>query len=357
MKKYDVIIIGAGIIGASCGYYLSKKGLKVAVVEKTYPASGASGACNGGLSCFGKSGEQLENAYRSLLMYKNLEKELKTSLEISQDEKLVLIVDSEEKVHHLEKSIDEISHLGVNAKLLSKEMLSGIFRGEKVPCVAAEIFDGLHGWANPFSIVYAYLDGIVKNGGHVYKNWYASDILMHNGAASGLTNGTDMLVSPIVVNCAGVNAEEVWRSLGIDIEIIPNRGIVLVTEKTPWEEKSKFLSADFWSEETTPVTLAIEQTIDGNLLIGSSRELGNNSRDIDPQIITAIAQNAISYFPKLKGVSVIRAFTGFRPYRKEGPFLGKIREYEGLYAAVGFGGMGITMAPWVGSTLAGIITN
>lgn len=357
MKEYDAIVIGAGIIGASCAYYLSKKGLKVAVVEKAYPATGASGACNGGLSCFGKSGEQLENAYQSLIMYKNLENELETPLEISQDEKLVLIVDSKEKAYHLEKSIDEISHLGINARLMNKENLASIFKGEKVPYAAAEILDGLHGWTNPFSIVNAYLDGLLKNGGGIYKNWCASDILMQNRAVYGLTNGTEMILSPVVINCGGVDAAYVWDSLGIDIEILSNRGIVLVTEQTPWEERSKFLSADFWSEDTNRVTLAIEQTIDGNLLIGSSRELGNKSSDIDLEIIMAIANNAISYFPKLKDVSVIRAFTGFRPYRKEGPFLGKINGYEGLYAAVGFGGTGITMAPWAGSTLAGMITN
>lgn len=42
-KFYDVIIIGGGIIGCSSAYQLAKRGVKVALVEKRYIASGPTG--------------------------------------------------------------------------------------------------------------------------------------------------------------------------------------------------------------------------------------------------------------------------------------------------------------------------
>ncbi|MDI9390632.1 MAG: FAD-binding oxidoreductase [Synergistota bacterium] len=43
---YDAIVIGAGIIGLSCAYYLTKAGKRVLVLERGQVGSGTSGACD-----------------------------------------------------------------------------------------------------------------------------------------------------------------------------------------------------------------------------------------------------------------------------------------------------------------------
>src|SRR5690349_24847091 len=57
----DVVVVGAGIVGAACAYFLSRAGARVRLVERGFPASGASGACEGNLLLWDKQvGPELE---------------------------------------------------------------------------------------------------------------------------------------------------------------------------------------------------------------------------------------------------------------------------------------------------------
>ena len=66
MKRH-IIIVGAGIIGASIAYHLSLHGVRITVLDADVPASGASGASDGAVSLITKSpGHLMELALRSL---------------------------------------------------------------------------------------------------------------------------------------------------------------------------------------------------------------------------------------------------------------------------------------------------
>src|SRR5690606_14665402 len=133
------IVIGAGIIGASTGYYLAKKGLRVAIVEKSHPASGASGACNGGLSYFGKKGKVLNDAYESLVMYQGLAKELNFPIQICQDEIFIQLAVTEEDVVSLEKCVEECVQVGLEARMVGKSKLQNLIPGLSSKPIAAAV--------------------------------------------------------------------------------------------------------------------------------------------------------------------------------------------------------------------------
>ena len=96
----DVVIIGGGIIGCSCAYYLAREGVKVHLVERSSIASGTSGACEGNILQWDKQpGIELKLGIASASLYESLSEELpldieyirKGSILVAEDQGLSLI--------------------------------------------------------------------------------------------------------------------------------------------------------------------------------------------------------------------------------------------------------------------------
>jgi glycine/D-amino acid oxidase-like deaminating enzyme len=84
MNRFEVVVIGAGIIGSSVAYYLSKAGYSVALVEKGDIANGTSSRCDAvALICDKKPGIDTEMGYKSIQLYKELAKEFSYDFEFA----------------------------------------------------------------------------------------------------------------------------------------------------------------------------------------------------------------------------------------------------------------------------------
>lgn len=356
MKKFDAVVIGAGIIGASCAYYLARDGLKVAVVDKKYPAAGASGACNGGLSYLGKKGKLLEMAYQSLKLYSKLERELNSSVGADLNKYIALVSDAEEDAHFLVESVNTCREYGLEDEVVSGKMLQEIVPGlsNRVE-VAAIAKGGLQGAVNPFKVCHAYLLRFQEMGGKLFRYHDVKKILVEGGKVKGVMGENFTFSSPVVVNCAGYEAPSLWAELGVKLNLEVCKGTVLVTERYSQRIPANILSIDFFKPDRPKVALAVEQTADGNILIGSSAEPGVSNREIDYELLSRLARGAIEYFPDLKHLHVLRCFTGLRPVMNDGPYVGRINGIEGMYAAVGHGGSGVTLAPWSGRQIRNLV--
>lgn len=119
--EYDAIVIGAGIIGLSCAYYLTKTGKRVLVLERNYAGSGTSGACDEMILLQSKTpGLSLEMAFVSLDIYRSLQAELGEDLEFETRGGMIII----EKAEHLSIMKDFVAKqksLGLNVEILSKK--------------------------------------------------------------------------------------------------------------------------------------------------------------------------------------------------------------------------------------------
>ena len=77
MENYDTVVIGGGVIGTSVAYYLSKKGIRVALVEKEDITSGTSSRCDGNVLIVDKEpGFDTKMSYTSQLLFKELVSEI-----------------------------------------------------------------------------------------------------------------------------------------------------------------------------------------------------------------------------------------------------------------------------------------
>ena len=95
-STYDVVVVGAGIVGAACAYFLVKEGLRVAVLERGIAGGGATAAAMGHLVAMDDSPAQLALTKLSLQLWKELEEQLPPSAEYRQPGTLWIASDDEE---------------------------------------------------------------------------------------------------------------------------------------------------------------------------------------------------------------------------------------------------------------------
>jgi glycine/D-amino acid oxidase-like deaminating enzyme len=94
------------------------------------------------------------------------------------------------------------------------------------------------------------------------------------------------------------------------------------------------------------------------LLIGSSRQFGAPTGDVEPHMVRKMLRRAFEFVPALAQSKALRTWTGFRAATPDNrPYVGPWPEDPGLWIAMGHEGLGLTTAPGVAGLLADMIAN
>ncbi|MBP7476183.1 MAG: FAD-binding oxidoreductase, partial [Pyrinomonadaceae bacterium] len=96
-------------------------------------------------------------------------------------------------------------------------------------------------------------------------------------------------------------------------------------------------------KDADSVAFNVQPRSTGQVLLGSSRQFGAETSEIDNSIVSRMTARAFEYMPKLRDLAAVRIWTGFRPATPDNlPYIGKIPGFENVYAAAGHEGLGIT---------------
>ena len=176
--------------------------------------------------------------------------------------------------------------------------------------------------------------------------------------------------APVVVNSCGSWAGKVAALAGLDMPIKPRKGQLAITEPigkymTAMLQCANYNVIKFRPESIKDQTilklgasLSIAQTKDGGVEIGATREFVGYEEENTFEALDTMMKRAARFFPALKDVSVIRFFSGFRPYTPDGlPLLGEVKTLPGFYMAAGHEGDGIAMSPITGKLIAEMIVD
>jgi sarcosine oxidase subunit beta len=370
----DILIIGGGVIGSASCYYLSKKNLDVTLVEKCGIATGSSGSCDGFVFLQSKNDRDLISlTLKSLEIFKNLGSELSYDIEFNRCGGLVIFADK-----------------------YSPEDISFFLEGQKKNCIKSEVLDynGLkkiepfiskdakyatycrdEAQINPIALNFGFILEAKRKGARVFTNEEVLSFeIDKNSAASEspiavknrlklvkkvITNTGRQIFAKDIILCTGAWTGNLGKVLGINIPIKPRRGNLVVTEVVPEIIRHLILDYDYICckfDENRKMGLTVEQTKNGNLLIGSTREFTGFKDDYDLKKISQIVRRAQKYFPLLSDVSLIRIFSGFRPYSPDfKPLIGLIPSFSNLWIAAGHEGDGIALSPVTGMLVSELI--
>jgi glycine/D-amino acid oxidase-like deaminating enzyme len=366
----DVIVVGAGIVGAACARALSRRGHDVTVLERGASAGGSSSHAEGNLLVSDKGpGPELRLAQYSSSLWPNTVAELADQLgpdfpSVEYEAKGGLVVATTDAGAQPLLSFAEGQRAaGVDARPVTiAEALE--LEPDLNPEVTAAVYYPQDAQVEPAIATEAMLASARLFGARVRQGVEVLGVVTDgSGAVAGVrTSGGDIPCGAIVV-AAGPWSAGVAESFGLSVPVRPRRGMLLVTSRMPHRIFHKVYDADYVgavesSDSALQTSSVVESTAAGTVLIGSSREQIGFDDNLRVEVLAEIAAKALRLFPFLAGHSVMRSYGGFRPYMPDHlPLISADFRMPGLWHATGHEGAGIGLslatAELIGAALSG----
>lgn len=370
----DVVVAGGGVIGCAVAYYLSKRGLRVTLVDR--PKRGrATSASAGGLWPLGESvglgcgvifykamagmgtlpegmhgpGQLprvfLDFALRSNAMFPALSEELYagSGMDVEFERTSLLFLMYDEGDMAFAKPLWERCPCGRDlTEWVTPEELA-----EAEPAVTRAVRGALrfHGddQVNPYRLADAFRAAARNLGATIMPHTEVTGLRIESARVTAVETAAGLIPCDLVVNAAGAWAPQVGRMAGLDIPVRPVRGQILGTETLP-----AVLAACL---STTDCYLA--QKGHGEIIIGSTTEEVGFDVGGTPAAMKTLAAGAIRALPFLRDVRLKRVWSGLRPGSPdELPILGPVDGLGGYLNACGHFRTGILNAPLTGLLIA-----
>ncbi|MFD9687442.1 NAD(P)/FAD-dependent oxidoreductase [Kitasatospora sp. NPDC059088] len=358
----DVVVVGAGVVGAACAYYAARAGLAVAVVDRGPVAGGTTGAGEGNLLVSDKEpGPELDLALLSTRLWRELAEQLGPAVEY-EPKGGVVVSSTEAGQQALRAFAAGQAAAGVSAEEVPAERLR-----ELEPHLAPGLAGGYHypqdAQVQPALAAAQLLREARRAGAELITGEDVTAVERGpDGAVRGVRTTRRRLAAPAVVNAAGTWGGELAALAGVHLPVLPRRGFVLVTEPLPRIVRHKVYAADYVADVASgsaglQTSAVVEGTPGGPVLIGASRERVGFDRTLSQEVLRRLAVQAAELFPVLADVTVMRVYRGFRPYLPDHlPAIGEDPRVPGLYHACGHEGAGIGLAPATGLLIAEQLT-
>ncbi|QDY87560.1 type 2 glycerol-3-phosphate oxidase [Mycoplasma anserisalpingitidis] len=318
MKKYDVVIIGAGIIGASIAYELSRYKLDVLVVEKNPKVAdetslGNSGLIHGGFDPEPHKIEAKLNLAGNIKWQTDWFKHLKFP-RVKIDS--LILAFNEEEMKHVHMLYDR----GLVNKLDPKD-LKVLTREEvlkKEPNVNPEVLGALLCTSSvaihPVEATKALLGASKQNGTELRVSSEVTDIKYENNEFTLTINGTDKVVTKKVVNAAGHYADILANKFNFDdFKQTTRRGEYRILDNY---DKNLIGSVLFKVPTIHGKGVIVAPTLDGHYLVGPTAEEGvprEDTRLVTREKYDYIGEIGKKIVPSLKLDRTIMTLSGSRP--------------------------------------------
>jgi glycine/D-amino acid oxidase-like deaminating enzyme len=272
----DVVVVGAGIVGAACAYYLSQAGARVTVVDRGGVAGGTSGRGEGNLLVSDKPpGPELDLALRSLELWAALDSTLDGSRFEYEEKGGLIVAATAEGLASLRDMATAQASAGVT---VSSDVDPRAYEPHLRPDLAGGAYYPQDRQVQPMLAAACLLRSAVGLGATVRTGCAVTGVDRDpSGAVRAVRTSSGAITTGAVVNAAGTWAAAVASLAGAEVPVRPRRGFILVTEPVGVVVRHKVYAADYVATVASAAgdlqtSAVVEGTRSGTVLVGSSRE-------------------------------------------------------------------------------------
>jgi len=360
--KVDVVIVGAGIVGAAIARELSRFDLEVVVVEKDVDVAwGQSKANPGWVHAFAGADVdpkllKAKLCVRGNAMYDKLAKELDFPFKRAG---LLAIVTEEELLPLLDFVKDLAKQHGIPVEIIRDR--EEIFRREPriTEKALAALFFPTYGSTSPYLATIALMENAVMNGVKLLVGTEVTDVMVEDGKIKGVVTDRGKVFTKFLVNAAGLYADEIAEMAGArEFTIHPRKGEMLIFD-------SKHSS--LYSHNLAPATLktdpytkggGIAISVDGNSIWGPNAEEVPYKEDTGTtrEAMEIVWEKFSHFVPNIPKEATITAFAGLRAATyTEDYHIAPSRKVKGLIHAAGIQSPGTAAAPAIAEMVLEIL--
>lgn len=357
IPHHDVVIIGAGSIGASAAFYLANAGCKVLVVDSVPSVGqGSNKKAIGGIRATHSDPAKVRLCLRSIDIFKSWHDIYGDEIEWVQGG-YCFVAYHEKEEQALKEVAAKQRNLGLNINWLDRQQLLELVPDLNPENLLGGTFSPEDGNASPLLATHAFYTHAHQLGAQFHFNENVIEILTQSGRVCGLKTDRATYGADVIINSAGAWASEIGQLVGINIPVKPDAHESAITEAVAHFFKPMIVdirpapgSSNFYFYQHFTGQIVFCITPSPQIWGFDQRETSN--------FLPMVARRMIEVMPRLKNIRVRRTWRGLYPMTPDGnPIIGWAKELDGFLLAVGMCGQGFMLGPGVGELLARMVTH
>ncbi|MFQ5838866.1 MAG: NAD(P)/FAD-dependent oxidoreductase [Thermoplasmata archaeon] len=356
LNKADVVIVGAGVHGASLAFNLLRmEAGKIVIVEKANVGAGATGRSASFIRHHYSNEICVEIVKESRRIFASFEEEVGIPVDF-QPQPLLLLAGPEHE-EALKHNVAMHRRLGVDVQTMVPAEARGAYPYLDLEGITLAALERDAGYGDAYEVNMAYATEVKEMGGTVLTDTEVLSIRVRSGKARGVVTTRGSIEADVVVLAAGPWSSKLGKTAGIDVPVEPallSLGVLL----PPGDVRESPMAFDM----TTATYWRPERS--GTLLVGTDEEVGGTwdpdglPEGVSFDFVSAVSERLGQRWPEMKDAHFVRGWVGADGATPDmHPIIGPAPTVDGLYLATGFSGHGFKFGPAVGKCLAELITD
>ena len=358
MRQYDVIVIGAGVIGASVAFHLAALGAKsVLVLDRTQVGAGTTAQSSGILRTHYSVPENVELARRSWQVFDRFAQVLdddEASAGLVQCGYLIAAPEGD-KLAPLRTSLAAQQAMGIPLHLLSADEATQRLPICRFDDAALIGFEPEAGFADAYLVATGFARAARRRGVKIIEGVEVQTLLREQGKVVGVDTSQGRFDAPTVISAQNIWAKDIERWTGIETPVRAERHTVLALVGPQAYTYAMPVYKDLGSpgmlycRSYGGTQMLVSEGITGQALAAPDNEQGDVSMDYVAEVGAQVAER----FPSYETAGLASSWTGVYDVTPDwNPVLGRLPDVPGLIVAYGFSGHGFKLSPAVGRVLA-----
>ena len=350
----EVVIVGAGVMGASIAFHLAQRNAgRIVVLDKDHVGRGGSGRSSALVRMHYSFPPEVQLALISLRMFQNWE-EIAGAPGDFRRTGFVRIVHPNE-TERLKLNVEMQRKLGANVELIDKVHLRELEPDWKVDEVELAAYEPDSGYGDGAGVAGDFLGAARNRGAAYFPRTQVTSIVTEVGRTVGVETDHGTISSPLVIVAMGPWTRQLLEQTGCDLPIECEYHQVAILRNAPEMKGGGCACID------SVTATYFRSDAHDKFLVGDFY----GKRPVDPdnfpqrpsgESLAEIIERTCRRVPKLEGAEVMRGVTGVYDMTPDSrPLLGEIPGVGGLYVCAGFSGMGFKISPAIGLVMSELV--
>jgi len=350
----DIVILGAGVMGASIAFHLAKrKAGRIVVIDKGHVGQGGSGRSSALVRMHYSYAPEVQLALVSLRMFQNWRDVVGAEGDFRKTGFVRIVHPGESD--RLKLNVEMQRSLGVNVRLIDRHQLKELEPDWQVDEVELAAYEPDSGYGDGAGVANDFLTRARELGVIYMSKTQAGEILIEKGRVGGIRTDQGEIAATVVVAATGPWTRPLFQKIRIDLPIETEYHQVAILKNAPdmkgggcacidsvsatyfrSDAHDKFLIGDFYGQRPVDPDNFPQRASDDGL--------------------EEIIERASRRIPKLENAEVMRGVTGVYDMTPDSrPLLGEVSGVAGLHICAGFSGMGFKISPAIGLVMSELL--